>query len=147
MASGCNPAHLIKNTRNELLNRIEFLKITNDQYIDKEKKTYTKADVKNSKFKLQFINQLKEKLGIDYTFNHVNITRDKINNCTEYLQNNREVIYNAFNVAKKNRGTSNLNFTTTLKFINTLFKNGNSSTIVGDDKIIINHLIYIKHIF
>ena len=124
---------ILKNTKNEIFNRYEF-KIKNDDFYDKEQNIYTKDDIRNSLFKLFYVNVLKEKLNISYTFETVKISREKINNCTDFLQTERENIYNVFNVVKKDRGTTELNFNTTLKFINLIFNNWNESKIKEDEE-------------
>ncbi len=91
--------HIIKNIKAEILNKYEFIKIKNDEYEEKinddiNKDRFTKADLKNKALKLHHINKIKDFLNIESSFNNEPITRDNINCCIKYLNNERNNIYN-----------------------------------------------------
>ena len=122
----------ITNSKNEILKILGF-KTFDEEQINKYLK-FTKNDIDNKIFRLKYIDEVKEILNINYSFENVKITRDNINNCKEYLTGNRQDIYNVFGIAKDKQGKADLDFTTTLKILNTMFNNWNGSQIKGDIK-------------
>ena len=102
------------------MNRSEIVK-SKDKTTNDDK--YTKDDVKNNLFRLDYINKIKEILGISSTFEKVNISRDQINQTTIYFnqpiekeegKTERDYIYNVFNIDKDKQGKTELNFKNTL---------------------------------
>lgn len=122
----------ISNSKNEILKILGF-KTFDEEQINKYLK-FTKTDIDNKIFRLKYIDEVKEILNINYSFENVKITRDNINNCKEYLTGNRQDIYNIFGIPKDKQGKADLDFTTTLKILNTMFNNWNGSQIKGDIK-------------
>ena len=120
----------ITNSKNEILKILGF-KTFDEEQINKYLK-FTKTDIDNKIFRLKYIEEVKEILNINYSFENVKITRDNINNCKDYLTEKREDIYKVFNIPKDKQGTADLDFTSTLKILNTLFNNWNGSQIKGD---------------
>lgn len=120
----------ISNSKNEIL-KILGLKTFDDQKMNEYQK-YNKKDIDNKIFRLKYIEEVKAILNINYTFENVKITRNNINNCKDYLTENRQDIYNIFGIPKDKQGTADLDFTTTLKILNTMFNNWNGSLIKGD---------------
>lgn len=124
---------LIKNAKNEILNRYEFRK-NKDEYEDEIGNKYTKDNLISKGFRLHYINILKEKLNISSSFEEQDITRDNINNCIEYLKIEKDKIYEIFNYKDQKQTIKELDFKTGLQTINKLFENFNGSKIIGDNK-------------
>jgi hypothetical protein len=122
----------ITHTKNEILKNLG-LKTFDDEHIKKNVK-FNKSDIDNKIFRLKYIEEVKEILNINYSFDNVKITRDKINNCTKYFTENRQDIYNIFGIPKDKQGKADLDFKKTLEFINMMFNNWNGSQIKGDVK-------------
>jgi hypothetical protein len=130
--------HIIKNIKAEILNKYEFIKIKNDEYEEKikddiNKDNYTKADLKSKAFKLHYINKIKDLLNIESSFNNEQVTRDKINNCIEYLNKERNNIYDIYELETKNRVKEELNFKSSLELINKILNSFNGCKIKGDE--------------
>ena len=121
----------ITNTKNEILQNIGIKTIDD---ITNKTINYIKEDADNKIFRLTYIEEVKKRLNINYSFDNVTITRENINNCLEYLTEKRQDIYNVFNISDKDKGKTDLNFKKTLEFINMMFNNWNCSQIIGDVK-------------
>jgi len=74
----------ITHTKNEILKNLG-LKTFDDEHIKKNVK-FNKSDIDNKIFRLKYIEEVKEILNINYSFDNVKITRDKINNCILILK-------------------------------------------------------------
>jgi len=120
----------ISNSKNEIL-KILGLKTFDDQKMNEYHK-YNKKDIDNKIFRLKYIEEVKAILNINFSFENVKITRNNINNCKDYLTENRQDIYNIFGIADKDKRFKEFDFKNTLDFINMMFNNWNGSQIKGD---------------
>jgi hypothetical protein len=97
----------------------------------------------NTDFKI-IVEEIKNKIGFE---NDLIITREQINNCTEILKNNRDIIYDSLCIYQQKRGIKELNFKTTLELINSLYKFynkkliGNKEMYNKSNKTYLNYLI------
>jgi hypothetical protein len=123
-----------------MLNRSEIVQ-KKDKTINDDK--YTKDDIKNNLFRLDYMNKIKEILGISSTFEKVNTSRDQINKTTKYFnrpiekeegKTERDYIDNVFNIDKNKQGKTELNFKKTLELLNLVMNHWNDSKIKKDRK-------------
>jgi hypothetical protein len=131
----------LKNTKSELLDRVDIK--NNDCKNQNIKTKYTKDNINNNIGRLGIVKDVLEILNIKSTVGNYKISRDSINELTEYYlekliiddkeMTQREYIYYIFGIAEKDRRINELNFINTLKFTNLIFNNWNGSKIKGDE--------------
>jgi hypothetical protein len=133
----------LKNTKSELLDRLDIKNNDNNKQNNKTK--YTKDDINNNIGRLGIVKDVNEILNIKSTVGNYKISRDSINKLTEYylgklIVDNKEItrreyIYNIFSIDKNKQSKEELFFKKTLEFTNLIFNNWNGSKIKGD----VNH--------